>query len=93
MSTNCVTSPDCSGKPFLKNDYFLLKKKSDQRKLFYLFAKKGVFKKACSEKLELLQIKKKNLSVIRMIFAIFVALLKSQKTLIWIYTNTKEKRY
>jgi hypothetical protein len=37
-------------------------------------AKKGVLKKACSEKLEWLQIKKENLSLIRIIFAIFVAL-------------------
>jgi len=52
FETKAIFSPDCSGKPFLKNDYFLLKKKSDQRKLFFLSAKKGVFKKACSGKLD-----------------------------------------
>lgn len=46
MSTNCVNSPDGSGKPFFKNDYFLLKEKSDQRKLLLFHCKKRSFKKS-----------------------------------------------
>jgi hypothetical protein len=42
-------SPDSSGNPFFEKGYFLLKKKSDQRKLFFLFTKKAVLKKDYSE--------------------------------------------
>jgi hypothetical protein len=42
-------SPDSSENPFFEKGYFLLKKKSGQRKLFFLFAKKAVLKKDCNE--------------------------------------------
>ena len=45
-----LASHDCSGKLFEIADYFLLEEKSDQKKLFLFFTKKGRNEKTCSKK-------------------------------------------
>jgi hypothetical protein len=49
---NDCLSPDGSGNPFEKNDYFFLDRQSDQRKLLQELRKKAVLEKGCSEQLD-----------------------------------------
>jgi hypothetical protein len=49
MSICLIPSPDSSEKLFAMADYFLLVKKSDQRKLFFWQTKKAAIKKLVTD--------------------------------------------